>query len=256
MGHERVGLLPRSRRWREVVRLIGQSIGPGDQLPELAATTIENVRGRFHRIHLDPGVKAALGYLLALATPAAIRQTADSPQPNLEENPSPLRLAIELRAWVGQHDGSPEYSVLATRAAADAIAAWTRQQKEQPALFRGSDDATEVWRSAQNARGFCEVSRTFLAKFTERYLNYFLEREASAVLPTIQERDLFATELRDHIDLVSRHAFETSKIAQSFAAGWYNNHARHAFPSDREIERFLATAFGKVREELLREGNK
>jgi hypothetical protein len=97
------------------------------------------------------------------------------------------------------------------------------------------------------------VARIFFAKFTERYLRYFLEREASAELPSLEAREKFSQQLSAHVDAVSQHAFETSKIAQSFAAGWFNNHARNAHPSEREIEGFLGLSFGKLQEELQRE---
>jgi hypothetical protein len=113
-----------------------------------------------------------------------------------------------------------------------------------------------VWGRASNGAGFCELSRLFFAKFTERYLNYFLEREASAALPTIEDRQRFREQLRQHVDQVSQHAFEKAKITQSFAAGWYNRHARRGRPSRLEVERFLSIAFGKIREELLREGSR
>jgi hypothetical protein len=154
---------------------------------------------------------------------------------------------------VAEHKESAEYADLAQKAVTDAIAEWTTRQKQQPNLFRDEGRAAQIWRNAQSASGFCEVSRLFFANFTERYLNYFLEREASARLSTVQDRERFASEVRAHVEAISHHAFETSKIAQSFAAGWYNNHVRNKTPSDREIQRFLATAFGKIREELQRE---
>jgi len=80
-----------------------------------------------------------------------------------------------------------------------------------------------------------------------------LEREASAQLPSFEARESFAKSLHVHIEEVSRHAFETSKITQSFAAGWFNNHARESRPTDTEIRGFLATAFGKLQEEMQRE---
>jgi hypothetical protein len=80
-----------------------------------------------------------------------------------------------------------------------------------------------------------------------------LEREASSALPSLDAREAFEHNLRAHIQEVSHHAFETSKITQSFAAGWYNNHARDSQPSDSEIQGFLAIAFGKLQEELQRE---
>jgi hypothetical protein len=120
-------------------------------------------------------------------------------------------------------------------------------------MFEDNYTAAAVWRSASSGSGFCEVARLFFAKFTERYLNYFIEREASAQTRSIERRRLFSVALGRHIDDVSNHAFETSKIAQSFAAGWYNRYASQKVPSDKEITRFLKRCFAKLSEELLRE---
>src|SRR5208337_3172713 len=108
----------------------------------------------------------------------------------------------------------------AQKAATDAIALWTEQQKQQPSIFDKANNVSEIWQKANSGRGFCEVARFFFAKFTERYLNYFLDREASAALPSINDREKFSLSLKEHIDDVSKHAFETAKITQSFAAGW------------------------------------
>src|SRR5207237_918033 len=113
----------------------------------------------------------------------------------------------------------------------------------------------DVWKQASNGGGFCELSRIFFGKFTERYLNYFLEREASAVLPNLEQRERFSQELTQRVDDVSRYAFETARITQSFAAGWFNKHARSGLPSDASIRGFLRLAIAKLREELRREAS-
>jgi hypothetical protein len=95
----------------------------------------------------------------------------------------------------------------------------------------------------------------FFGKFTERYIKYFLDREASAQLPSIEARERFATSLERHIDALARHSFETTKITQSFAAGWYNKHARQSRPNQQTVVAFLSFAMGKLREELLRESS-
>jgi hypothetical protein len=130
---------------------------------------------------------------------------------------------------------------------------WTQSRTKQGDLFENRRQAEWIWSTITDARGFCEVSRIFFAKYTERYLKYFLEREASAQISSIPDREQFTDSLRKHLDEVSTHAFETSRITQSFAAGWFNNHAREHKPADTEIETFLATAFGKIQEELNRE---
>jgi hypothetical protein len=84
-------------------------------------------------------------------------------------------------------------------------------------------------------------------------LNYFLDRVTSATFKNIQQREQFHHEIHDHIDDISKHAFETAKITQSFAAGWFNKHTREKIPDSKEIEGFLSIAFGKLRDELRRE---
>jgi hypothetical protein len=259
VGHERIGVLPRTTRWRKIVAELAQLPTAEVSVPQLASGTLKCVRTRFREIHRDTGVQAAFEFLAGLAS---IGRVGEFPSEwsnlpiDFTNNPSPLRIAQALRTWVSGREDSLEYRSIAERAATDAITNWHSHQNEQGYLFGPSDEAADVWKRASNGAGFCELSRLFFAKFTERYLNYFLEREASAALPTIEERERFREQLRQHIDQILQHAFETAKITQSFAAGWYNRHARRGRPSQREIERFLSIAFGKMREELLREGSR
>lgn len=255
MGHERIGILPKTKPWRLVVQAIAESADSGASgIASAARQTLENVSNRFSSMHKDSGVKAAFGYLLAL-TSSHLPQSEgmSSPEVKLEDDPSPVRLAQQLNEWVRKHADSREYAEMACRAAGNTIAEWTHAQTRQGHLFEEKASAKYVWAKSANASGFCQVARSFFAHLTERYLRYFLEREASAELSTLSARQEFERNLHDHVEDVSKHAFETSKITQSFAAGWYNDYVRNARPSDKEIESFLAVAFGKLQEELRRE---
>src|SRR4030042_3814926 len=152
MGHERIGFLPRSKRWREVVEAIANS--PTDyplEISHLADNTLRNVSDRFRRLHKDGGVQAAFGYLVSLA-PSHLPKGSGmaSPKATLEENPSPARIAKNLNDWVNQHATSREYAELACRAAADTIAKWTRAQSKQQLLFDENSSATRVWSETAN----------------------------------------------------------------------------------------------------------
>jgi hypothetical protein len=258
MGHERQGALPHTRRWQEIVRQIAESHGISDQtIANIAAGTLQNVQDRFLQLHKDGGVQAAFAYLVSLGTASLPPSTGlASPSTGIEANLSAGIVARNLCSWVREHSESPEYAEIACRAGADTIAEWTRAQSKQGRLFDDRVDAAEVWAKSSSGAGFCQVARVFFARFTERYLRYFLEREASAQLPSLSARESFGETLRNHVDAISHHAFETSKITQSFAAGWFNKHAREARPSDREIAGFLAVGFGKLHEELQREAAK
>ena len=62
--------------------------------------------------------------------------------------------------------------------------------------------------------------------------------------------------MTEHSREITNHAFEISKIMQSFAAGWFNKHALDSAPSDASVTDFLKMSFGKVREELRLEAMK
>jgi hypothetical protein len=225
-----------------------------DKVADIANKTLHNVQTRFNNLYRDTGIQAAFAYLVSLATVDMPHSVGlSSPESGLENDPSPVKIAKNLRDWVTRNTTSQEYAEIASRAGADTIAEWTKSCSKQGLLFDAQISASVIWAQSANAEGFCQLARSFFSNFTARYLRYFLEREASAQLPSLEAREKFAKSLQNHIDSVSRHAFETSKITQSFAAGWFNNHARESRPNDDEVRRFLSTAFGKLQEEFQRE---
>jgi len=68
MGHERVGVLPRSRQWRAIVHELATAAGSEEATGAVAVATLDNVRDRFAAIQDDEGVQAALGYIIGLTT--------------------------------------------------------------------------------------------------------------------------------------------------------------------------------------------
>ena len=256
MGHERVGALPRTKRWVAVVDGIASAADVDGDVQELANATLRNVRLQLRAVPGDTGVVAAFQFLLGLALSTSTGVDADTLGDfavDLSTNPSPLSLANALGRHVADNRQSAEYAELARKAAVDAIAQWTERQTRQLSFTGEHEQASEVWRRASDGRGFCEVARLFFGKFVERYLTYFIGREASSRVASTEARERLATRLQEHVDGVSHHAFETARITQSFAAGWFNLHTREGMPSAEEISGFIAHSMGKLHEELLRE---
>ena len=256
MGHERVGALPRSKRWLDVVQGIAEASSVDGDVQGLANATLRNVRKRLQEVPADTGFVASFEFLLGLALSAGPRGDKASLgrlAVDLSANPSPLKLARTLAEYVADKRQSTEYAEIARKAATDAIAAWTEEQTRQLTITGDHERSSEVWSKASDGKGFCEVSRLFFGKFVERYLNYFIGREASGYLATTEDRERLARRLAAHVDAVSHHAFETSKITQSFAAGWFNKYAAEGIPKAEEISGFLSHAVGKLREEMLRQ---
>jgi hypothetical protein len=249
MGHERLGVLPKTKKWRAIVSEIAAQ-EPGDNtVATISENTLAALGSRYRDLSNDPAVQSAFNYLVELARSAA------SPDAQIA-NRSPLALVSELAQRLRNIEGSLETRELAQRAAADAIATWHRENvANETDLFQESAPPNR-WDGLGSGAGFCELSRFFFASLTERYLNYFLEREASAVISDFDSREKFRQRLGAHVSELSMHAFESSKITQSYAAGWFNKHALTARPSNKRVEGFLSYAFEKLREEFRREGGK
>lgn len=260
MGHERVGILPKTKRWTTVISgMASFSAKEDNNVQEIARQTLKNVQSRFADIERDKGVQAAFQFLVLLSISAKHQNPTKflaAQGVNLSENITPLQIAKAVTEWVSKQSESNEYASFAQSAAIDAISEWyQKNQTFQKNLFAGDKDQFEVWRKSADGSGFCELSRLYFSKFTERYLRYFLERAASSSMNSIDTRNRFSAELQKHLSEISKHAFETAKITQSFAAGWFNNNAKDSIPSARKIQNFLNIAFGKMRGELLREEN-
>jgi hypothetical protein len=243
MGHERVGILPKTKRWTAVVGGMATFSESENNISEIAQQTLKNVQSRFEDIERDKGVQAAFQFLVLLSIAAKNQSPSEFlalQGIRLPENITPLQIAKAVKEWVSKHSESNEYASFAQSAAIDAIGEWyQKNQTFQENLFSGNKDPFEVWRKTADGSGFCELSRLYFSKFTERYLKYFLERAASSSINSIETRNSFNTELQKHLSDISKHAFETSKITQSFAAGWFNKNAKNSIPSSKKMQGFL-----------------
>ena len=259
MGHERLGFLPKTQRWRNIVDQIGTYTFDNNIIQELSEKVIRNVRKNIENIENDKGVKSSLKFLIYLSY--ASKQ--DNPTKYLAskditisgETLTPLRIAKAYYNWLNKNMDSNEYGSFAKSATVETITEWYNSHRtSQEELFKiQNNESIAIWRNASNGAGFCELSRIFFARFTEKYLKYFLEREASSKIINLSDRIHFNKSIKEHVDAISIHAFEITKIAESYSAGWFNKYAIDDFPSDDDINGFLKYSFNKIQAELLRE---
>lgn len=260
MGHERVGYLPKTKKWSSIVEEISLFSEANNNVAEISRQTTKNVRSRFHNIEADAGVQSAFEFLVLLSV---LPKQEDwqgylkKQRIEISDNFSLIELAQAAKGYIEKYQESKEYGTFARQALIDTISEWATSRSVQKNLFfDANQNPLEVWAPSANGAGFCELSRSFFSKFTERYLKYFLERETAIRINNIFDLSAFNTNLEKHIAEISQHAFETSKITQSFAAGWYNKNVKDTLPNRNKIKGFLGIAFGKLNSEILREENK
>lgn len=259
MGHERIGALPKSQQWREVVGGLATLYERPHRIDSVATDTLGLVQNRFRALQNDSAVNSSFAFLIQLA-----RSAKGGGLPNFvgsakeQAAVKPIVIAQALREHVGEEIENAEYGVLAQDAAIDAIGKWfsLKDDAGQGSLFGEDQLENDPWLRLGRSEGFCEIARLYFASLSERYLNYFLEREVANALGTIEARQSVKDDLKHHVDQISKHAFETAQITQSFAAGWFARHAMNEMPSESEIKGFVAHAMGKMRGELNREASR
>ena len=257
MGHERLGLLPKSKKWKDIIEDIKSFQAADIEINEIVRNTLKGVISRFEKLPEDSGVIASFESLVIFAVSLKSTRTVKFLKKNsikLEKKFNTTELAKAIFQYIKQREESKEYSKIAKKSAIDAIITWyEKNKKRQLKLFESFDNSLEVWKKLGTGAGFCELSRYYFSNFITSYLKYFLEREASSSSPDLLTRQQFNNQLELNIETVSKYAFETSKITQSYAAGWFNKKAKYGLPSRDEIVRFINYSFGKMKEEILRE---
>jgi hypothetical protein len=251
MGHERIGLLPKSKKWRDIVNLLSDFQGDPESVKEIAARTLSNVQKKLSELQDDKGFNEAFKFLVAAAGSFSSAKLLNLESLNiaLPDNPSPISFAIALKRWLPSNTLS-EIGAIAQEAAVDALAGFYRQHMPVSTDLFGTIPAEKCWKEMSTAGGFSELARLFFSNYTNRYLNYFLDREAAHSFGSLTKR-------LDFSEQVNRHAFETAKITQSFAAGWYAKQLKNnKFPSNQSIKEFLRVSSSKLFEEIKREANK
>jgi hypothetical protein len=255
MGHERIGFLPKSQSWRRIIDQLSQFSNNENVISQIADKTLENIRSTYKAMPHNESVIKAMQFLVTLSISAKSNNQTEFLNAhgiNINKEITLFTLARCAKFYISTEQGSLEINKIASDAVLETIAKYEhRNQDKQNSLF--DDPVSSVWTNIGTGAAFCELARDFFSAFTDRHLRYYIEREAANTIDNFQKIENFSTMLTSQI---SQHAYETSKIMQSFAAGWFNKYAIEGVPSEHEIRGFLNLSFEKMREEFRREAEK
>jgi len=254
MGHIRLGFLPHTKQWRNIVELLSHYGGDTSVVPIIADATLKAIDNIYQKMPYDESVIKAILFLANL-----IYSTKQSDQVmflnsngyTVDDNLSIYSLTKSIQQYITTENGSLEINKIAKDATMQAVIDYLeRHQSSQLDIF-GNDPQSPL-RRIGNGSDFCELARSFFAFFTDRHIKYFIEREAAQVINNYGDLDKFSSTLTELSCVIADHAFDTSLIMQSFAAGWFNKYSTKESSSETVIE-FLRKSFAKMREEFRKE---
>ncbi len=254
MGHIRLGRLPRSRQWREVIALVS---GDGTAAA-VAVATIDAAEDQFASAGDDPIVVHTVWLLTQLPEAArsddfaaALRRLGVSVQgdPSASELAAAVGRAVDAHA-AGLDQPRSDLGELARLAAVESVVQATRP--DAPQLFgpQPGDTQAQVRRIATE-RQFGAFARDFFARMTERVLTHYVSRELPLHTgPGHRFRNV--AEQRAFQDAVALHARQASLIVETFAGGWFSKARYEQDLTPERTGRFVAYAMKKMRGELRR----
>lgn len=260
MGHTRLGKIPTTRKWREVVGIFtaakSAELTPDAPLvSELAASTL-----RASKEALREGVKdGGLAYVFYLLTQIALsvrRQDASEALRSLglqlSHNSSHFDFTVELHRVIDKHFRESirrsDVGEMAQLAAGETLTNFFRSQPRD--LFTSSQDQLfRDLRSLGTQTTFGAVARTFFSNFMSRMLGFYLSK---FVLPGGRQKVIdSANDLTKFNEALKQHAHQRAAIIHEFAEKWFSKTEFEQGIEPNNTRRFVAYACKKLEDEFL-----
>ncbi|MFN7990033.1 MAG: hypothetical protein U0529_21350 [Thermoanaerobaculia bacterium] len=253
MGDNRLGPLPRTRRWSEVVDLVGA----GASSAAVAAATLDAADEVLSGAADDPTLARSFWLLTQIPDAARSPNFAKALQDlglAVSDEPSASELTAAFTEAVDREIDSRRARTgpgeLAQFAAVESLSALFRDQTSP--LFGSSPDEVrlQLGKLGTPAR-FGQLARSFFARFTERFLSYYISKELPRHIgPGGRFSDL--EEQKAFREALATHCGQAARIVEDFAGGWYSKARFEGELSEARARRFLGYAFKKIRGELRR----
>lgn len=252
MGHIRLGPLPATKRWRDVIG----ALESGGNVAEVAASAALAAEGGLKLLAAEPLVLFSLKLLieipLAARGPQFIEDLRalglDVPDaPSLIDTTSALSRAIDAKAHaMGQRSDLGEIGQMAAIESLNRLVG-----AALPSLFEPNpEDVRHAVAGLGSGHGFALLSRYFFTQLTERTLNFYLSRALpDHIGPSARFED--SANQRQFSHDLARHCWEAAEIVETYSGGWFGKTVyQEGGLTSEKIRRFAAYGLQKIRSEL------
>jgi hypothetical protein len=264
VGHTRLGKLPKSQKWQDLVSRIagmsGGALSAASYVEAIAAQTLEASRQGLDNAKHDSGVLYAF-YLLTQVTLASRSANWEEAlarhEIHLTSDSTIFDLTSEIQAAVDRHvsrsfSGATDLSEMAQQSVGEALMSLTEGRTAD--LFGGGSGAVrKAVRSLSTKKGFGELGQRFFGRFVGRFLNFYLSRATAAALggPRLPE----LADVAEFNQALQIHCDQSARIVRDFCGEWYSKTTYEGGINPENASRFLAVAVRKLSSELEQQGS-
>jgi hypothetical protein len=223
MGHIKLGNLPRTRKWQQVVALIEGGAGT----VQIANATITAAEQGFKLAAEDKGLVDTIWLLTQLPLAAKSEDFGQALQsvgldvsdsPGLMEVLGAFSDAIDKK--LTNNGGRTDLGEMAQMAATETMSQIIGS-RTQSLFGTTSDDVKNAFSKVATNKQFSIFARDFFARLTNKCLDYFVSK---AVSHHLGEGKRFRTlaQQGEFIKALGTHSREASKIIEEFSGGWFS----------------------------------
>lgn len=223
MGHVRLGNLPRTRKWQQVVALLEGGAGTA----QVANATVTAAEQGLKLASEDKGLVETIWLLTQLPLAAKTDNFAEalrtvglaiSDSPSLLEVVGAFSDAVDKR--LANNGGRTDLGEMAQMAASEMMTQFIGS-KTQNLFGTTPEDVKNAFSSLATNRQFSIFARDFFARLTDKCLDYFVCR---AIAHNVGEGRRFRTlaQEAEFKKALGTHSYEASRIVEDFSGGWFS----------------------------------
>lgn len=260
MGHTRLGKIPTTRRWRDVVATFSQAgagtPNPGfsSEIPKIASSTLGAATNALHAGVRDGG----LGFIFYFLTQLAL--SARRPENGLEElgihltsSATSLDLTTEVHRVLDEHfqaaGTKSDVAEMAQLAIGETLIAYFRERPRDLFAPSAAQLAADLHQLGTQ-KTFGQISRNFFANFMNRMLGFYVSKFA---LPGQKQHLLKgADDLSNFNAELKLHTYQRAAVIHEFAEKWFSKTEFEKGIDPNNTRRFVAHACKKLEEEFMR----
>lgn len=221
MGHLRLGRLPRTRRWTEVINLLDlAALDPA----ELAAAVAAAADHRLRQLAKDEGLGYSFWLLTRIAWAAGgqdfvndLAQLGLTVRPDTSSLQFIAQVTDRVREELSRTSATGDFAELGSLALRTALTDTVAQQGSS--LFGSSlEDLQHSFRDYSTQAQFGRLAHRFFGDFFARLMRSYVDRELANHVGTSSGLSNVG-ESRRFLDALDIHARQSSRIVEDFAGG-------------------------------------
>ena len=260
MGHTRLGEVPKTQKWFDILGHLVGKMQPGDAeapsttIASIASQTLDATEEGLNRATDDPGVRYTFYLMTQVALASRTTDWASTLGKHgirVDQGSTVFDLTAQLQNAIDHYvsrnpSGATDLSEIAQQSAGEAITSLTGPRTAS--LFADDPDARDAIRPLSTKKGFGELGQRFFGTFIARFLNFYLSRATAAAIGGPRLRDL--GDLAEFNRSLRAHCNQSARIVRDFCGEWYSKTEFQKGINLENTSGFLAVAFTKLRSEL------